>query len=160
MHNKPDGGSLFVRNLFMILKMKKWFFKDFPSSAIESCTKHLIIWHILWQKNGNGGKNCDMIPGNESDVENIDFWVTGLKRWKILTFFIVFKLQGIVHISATKCPIEMEFGSKCSILNGQVVYVEKSKLNIANMQLIPLDRVTNIWKKCINMYKMYDNQDD
>ena len=34
----------------------------------------------------------------------------------------------------------MGFG--CSILNGQVIYIEKSKLNIADMWLIPFDRVT------------------
>ena len=38
----------------------------------------------------------------------------------------------------------MGFGSKCSILNGQVIYIEKSKLNIADMWLIPLDRVTYV----------------
>ena len=37
----------------------------------------------------------------------------------------------------------MGFGSKCSIFNGQVINVESSKLNIADMWLIPLDRVTN-----------------
>ena len=58
-------------------------------------------------------------------------------------FYIIF--ESIVHISATRCPIEMGFGSKCSILNGQVIYIEKSKLNIADMWLIPLDRVTNVW---------------
>ena len=36
----------------------------------------------------------------------------------------------------------MGFGSKCSILNGQVIYIKKSKWNIADMWLIPLDRVT------------------
>ena len=36
----------------------------------------------------------------------------------------------------------MEFGSKGSILNWQVYYIEKSKLKIADMWLIPLDRVT------------------
>ena len=36
----------------------------------------------------------------------------------------------------------MRFGPKCSILNGHVIYIEKSKLNISNMQLIPLDVVT------------------
>ena len=36
----------------------------------------------------------------------------------------------------------MGFESKCSFLNGQVIYVEKLKLNIADMWLIPLDRVT------------------
>ena len=36
----------------------------------------------------------------------------------------------------------MGIGSKCSILNGQVVYLKKSKLNIADMWPIPLDRVT------------------
>ena len=53
-----------------------------------------------------------------------------------------FWIKRIVHISATRCPIEMGFGSKCSILNGQVIYIEKSKLNIADMWLIPLDCVT------------------
>ena len=35
-------------------------------------------------------------------------------------------------------------GSKCSILNGQVIIIKNLKLNIADMWLIPLDRVTNI----------------
>ena len=38
----------------------------------------------------------------------------------------------------------MRFGSKCSILNEQVMYIEKSKLNISDMQLIPLDSVTYV----------------
>ena len=45
-------------------------------------------------------------------------------------------------IFATTCPIEMGFGSKCSIFTGQVICIEKSKLNFADMWLIPLDRVT------------------
>ena len=48
----------------------------------------------------------------------------------VLHYFLI---QRIVHISATRCPIEMGFGSNCSILNGQVTYAEKSKLNIADM---------------------------
>ena len=48
-------------------------------------------------------------------------------------FYIVLELQKIILISTTRCPIEMGFGSKCSILNGQVVYLKKSKLNIADM---------------------------
>ena len=66
-----------------------------------------------------------------------------------------FEHQKVVNISATRCAIEMGFGSKCSILNWQMIYPEKSNLNIANMWLIPLDCVTNIltsfrtlsWKK-------------
>ena len=38
-----------------------------------------------------------------------------------------------VHICATRCLIEMGFGSKCGILNGQVICTEKSKLNNADM---------------------------
>ena len=38
----------------------------------------------------------------------------------------------------------MGFESKCSILNGQVIYIEKSKLKIADMWLNSLDRVTII----------------
>ena len=47
-------------------------------------------------------------------------------------FYIVFELHRIIHISATRCLIEMGFGSKCSIFNGQVIDDEKSKLNIAD----------------------------
>ena len=36
----------------------------------------------------------------------------------------------------------MGFRSKCSILNGQVIYVEKIKFKILDMWLIPLDHVT------------------
>ena len=69
------------------------------------------------------------------------FWDTGLKRWQILMFYIVFDLQIIVHISATICLIEMEFGSNLfNILNGLVIYIEKPKLNIVDMWLIPLDQ--------------------
>ena len=55
-------------------------------------------------------------------------------------FYIVFQLQKNAPISATRCPIEMEFGSKCKILNGQVIYIE----NIADMWVIPLDCVTYV----------------
>ena len=36
----------------------------------------------------------------------------------------------------------MGFKSKYDILNLQVIYIKNSKLNIADMWLIPLDRVT------------------
>ena len=42
--------------------------------------------------------------------------------------YIVFDLQRIGHISATKGPTVMG----CSTLNGQVTYIEISKLNIAD----------------------------
>ena len=59
-------------------------------------------------------------------------------------FYILFEFHRIVCISATRCWIEMGFESKCSILNGKVIYIKKWKLNIADMWLIPLDRVTFI----------------
>ena len=56
--------------------------------------------------------------------------------------FYCFELQRIGRISAARCPIEMEFISKCSYLSGLVAYIKKSKLNFVDMRLIPLDRVT------------------
>ena len=50
-------------------------------------------------------------------------------------FYIVFELQRIVHIYATRCAIEMGFGSECSIFNEQVIYTKKSKLNIADIYI-------------------------
>ena len=59
-------------------------------------------------------------------------------------FYIVFEVHRIGHISATKCQIQIKtrFGSKFSFVNGQVVYIEKPKVNIGDMWLIPLDRAT------------------
>ena len=58
-------------------------------------------------------------------------------------FDIVFEFHRIVYISASRCLIEMHFVSKCAHFKWkQVIYVEKSKLNIADMWPIPLDRVT------------------
>ena len=74
-------------------------------------------------------------------------------------FYIVFKsTKKIVHISATRCPIEMGLRSKGRIFNRQVIYIEKSKLNIADMWLISLDRVTlaqNIFV-CQLVHNLYD----
>ena len=53
-------------------------------------------------------------------------------------FYIVLNLKEHSYISLTRYPIEMGFGSRFRILNGQAIYTEKSKLNVANMWLIPL----------------------
>ena len=45
-------------------------------------------------------------------------------------FHCFFNFKECFHISTTRYPIEMGFRSKCSILNGQVINVENSKLNI------------------------------
>ena len=67
---------------------------------------------------------------------------------EVINFHVLrcFWIKRIVHLSATRCPIQMGFRSKCSILNGQVIYIKKFKLNIADMWLIPLDRVTYVQK--------------
>ena len=64
-----------------------------------------------------------------------------------------FWIQRIVHISATRSQIEMGFGSKCSIFNGQVIYIQNLKFNIADMWLIPLDRVMpkKLWQMLENV---------
>ena len=77
-----------------------------------------------------------MIKGNESDVENIGFELQAKRGDKFLCFtlcFTLFLIHRIGHISAARCLIEIGFGSKCSIFIGQVIYTEKSKLNIADM---------------------------
>ena len=57
-------------------------------------------------------------------VRNIDLSYR-LKRWQILMFYIVFEHQRVVHISATRCPIEMGFRSKCSTLYGHMIYTKE-----------------------------------
>ena len=72
--------------------------------------------------------------GNESDVGNIDFGLQTERGDKFL-YFILFRnfKEFFKSVQPDVRLIEMEFGSKCSILNGQVVHIEKSKLNIADM---------------------------
>ena len=79
----------------------------------------------------------DMIKWNESDVRNIDFEFQAKRA-----VLYCFELCRIVHIFATRCPIGMGFGWRFSILNGKVIFIERWKLNIADMWLIPLDCVT------------------
>ena len=55
-------------------------------------------------------------------------------------FHIVWELQRIVHISATRCLIEIWFTSKCS-LNEKVVYIRKIKIEHYQHVTHPLDRV-------------------
>ena len=43
------------------------------------------------------------------------------------------EIQRFAHISGTRYGIVMGFGSKCRITNGQVDYIENSKLNILDM---------------------------
>ena len=62
---------------------------------------------------------------------------------KVINSYVLYNcFWRIVHISRTRWLIEMGFRSKCSILNEQVIYIEKSKLEIADMWLIPLDRAS------------------
>ena len=62
--------------------------------------------------------------------------------------YIVFELQRMFTSPQPDIWLRfMGFWSKCSSLNGQKTYIEKSKLNIADMGLIPLDRITNV-KNC------------
>ena len=78
---------------------------------------------------------CDVIKRNESDVANIDFEYHGY-RLKGLTNSNVshcLEIQRCAHISETIFGVVMGFGSKCMILNGQMDYIENSKLNIADM---------------------------
>ena len=46
-----------------------------------------------------------------------------------------FEFQRFVHISTTRCPIEMG-------LNEQVIYIENSKSNVADMWPISVDHFT------------------
>ena len=83
-----------------------------------------------------------MIKGNESDVTNIDFDLHTKRGDKFLYFTYFRNLKRLSVVSASRYLIVMRFKSKCGIFNGQVVYIENSELNIANMWVILLDHVT------------------
>ena len=105
-------------------------------------------------------QNCNRIIGILSTIwcsNKYVTWSRGMSRMSgilILSYrlkevtnsyvFHCFELHRIVCISSTRCPIEIGFESKCSNSNTQVIYIEKSKLNIADMWFIPLDRVTYV----------------
>ena len=54
---------------------------------------------------------CDMIKGNESNVRNSDFKFQAKRGDKFFVLHCVL-IYRIVHISATRCPIEMVLGLK------------------------------------------------
>ena len=82
-------------------------------------------WELLQALCRTPYQKCDIIKGNKSDVRNINFELQTERGDKFLCFTL-FLIEGqrIVHIFATRCPIEMGFGSSCSILNGQMIYTE------------------------------------
>ena len=84
---------------------------------------------------------CNMIKGMSlmSGVLILSYRLKEVTNFLCFTLFLNSKND---HISAPRCQIEMGFESKCFILNRQMIYIEKFKLNIADMWRIPLDRVT------------------
>ena len=56
-------------------------------------------------------KMCDMIKRNELDVGNTVFEIKVKRGNKFFMLYIGLELQRIVHISATRCLIEIRFGS-------------------------------------------------
>ena len=92
----------------------------------------------------------DVIKGNESDVGNIDFELQAKRACK----FFVLHCLGTSMSYSYLCNQMSDwdgFESKCNVLNGQVDYIEKLKLNIADMWIIPLDLVT--FKIVLNLTK-------
>ena len=59
-------------------------------------------------------------------------------------FYIVFEFKKLFISLQPDVRLRWGFTSKYNILTGQVIDIEKSKLNVADMRLIPLDRVTNL----------------
>ena len=85
-----------------------------------------------------------MIEGNELDVTNINFELQVKRGDKLLCFTL---FRNFKELSVSLQPDVrpwLGFGSKCCILNGHVVNIEKPELNFADMWLIPLDRVTYV----------------
>ena len=87
---------------------------------------------------------CDKIKGNESEVGNTDFELQAKRGYKFLCFtcffFFFYKLQRLVHISATRCPIELGRGlNQNAAFKIDKWFTKKSKnFDIADMRLIPL----------------------
>ena len=96
-------------------------------------------------------KNCSYLCNQMSDCD--DVWVImKLFKWtNNLYWKIKFEYCRHVTHSPWSCQLLVSniellgFGSKCSIWNRKVIYIEKSNLNTADIWLIPLDRVTNMW---------------
>ena len=64
-----------------------------------------------------------MTKGNDLDVGNTDFELQTKRAYKFLCFTLFGNFRELLIISANRCLIEMGFGSKCNILNGQVGYI-------------------------------------
>ena len=100
--------------------------KQFSSCSENVCVMHFSSWlfHDIWLSITVVQKEMWHDQGEWVRCRKYWFWDTGIKRWQIFMFYIVFDLQRIVHISAARCPVEMGFGSKCSILNEKVIDIK------------------------------------
>ena len=84
-----------------------------------------------------------MIKGNEPDVGNIDFELQAKTGDKFLCFTLFLNVKKLFISLQPDAWLRWGLGSMCSILNGQMIYTEKSKLIVhTNMLLILLDWVT------------------
>ena len=99
--------------------------------------KHTVICHWIKMKYVTWSRGMSWMSG---------ILILSYRLREVTNFCVLycFSTSKNIHISTTRCLIEMGFGSKCRILNRQVIYIENSKLNIADMWLIPLDRVTYV----------------
>ena len=77
-----------------------------------------------------------MIKGNESDVENIDFDLQAWRGDKFLCFTLFWTSKNCSYLYNQMFDWD-RLESKCSILNGQVNYIKKSKLNIVKVTHSP-----------------------
>ena len=74
-----------------------------------------------------------MIKGDESHVKNIDFELRAKRGLKILMFYIVFEFKELFISLQPDVRLRWGVWIKNNILMKQVIYIEKSKLNIADM---------------------------
>ena len=123
---ETGGGGGVVTHLGGGLKMAGW------SPSMRSCSN----WQSTQKTNVTWSRGMSRMSG----ILILSYRLKHVTNSYVLHCFCTSKN---VHISTTRCPIEKRFGLKCGISNGEVICTEKSKLNIADMWLIPLDCVTN-----------------
>ena len=101
-------------------------------------------WPSLFDLNFNIQQKhiCDMIKGNKWDVGNIDYELQAKRGDKFLCFTLFLNFTELFISLQPDVRLRWGLDPKCSILNVQVIYNEKSNLNIADMWLISLDHVT------------------
>ena len=134
-----EGGSTWTHPFLSTFPWEFWY---------ETCTISVYTWnnHKLAKRTLKKCCVSKWWPKNKyvtwsREISRMsEILILSYRLKEVMNFYALhcFWSWRIAHISGTRCLIEIGFGSKCSLLNGQVIYIEKSNWKLPTYDSFPL----------------------